>query len=323
MLTSERPIKDAVQQEPATGNAERPRGDNELDSPSADFAALINAIAREGAANRSEEKREDSGKKFRDWITIILLIATTGGIYWQIHEMIKVYGPISDQGRSLRQQVSDFEIANRAFVVVGGLGQNITRDQQGTIQSMSFTPIIVNSGNTPTKDLEFVVIDPYSDAVIRGGADQHPIGPLPPDIGPLDPERFFDDGMDELQKIIIGPQKYILGPKVALPAITPPFEITAEKFQLVRNRTYGHYYYGAIRYHDSFDGTKTHITKYCFNINNSQMNPAGVTTGMLPFYTICKHWNCADEECDKDKLAYDEDAKADTFRRQPPQPPQN
>ena len=41
---------------------------------------------------------------------------------------------------------------------------------------------------------------------------------------------------------------------------------------------------------------------------------------MLPFYTICKHWNCADEECDKDKLAYDEDAKADTFRRQPPQP---
>jgi hypothetical protein len=80
---------------------------------------------------------------------------------------------------------------------------------------MSFTPIIVNSGNTPTKDMEFVVIDPSSDdEVIRGWAPS-------PDIGPLDPERFFGDEMTEAQKYILGPQKYILGPKVALPASKP------------------------------------------------------------------------------------------------------
>jgi hypothetical protein len=89
------------------------------------------------------------------------------------------------------------------------------------------------------------------------------------------------------------------------------------------NRTIGHYYYVVIRYHDSFEGTKPHITKYCFAINNFQVTPAGLTSGILPFYTICKHWNCADEECDKDKIAYDEDVKAEILRRRPPQSPQN
>lgn len=105
-MTSERPAKHAVQQEPTACETEWPCGDDEPHSPSADFAALINAIARQGAANRSEEKREDNGKKLRDWITIALLIATTGGIYWQIHEMIKVYGPIKRQADAAASQIA-------------------------------------------------------------------------------------------------------------------------------------------------------------------------------------------------------------------------
>lgn len=104
-MTSERPIKNTVQQEQTAGEAERPRGDDEPNSPSSDFAALINAIASEGAANRSEEKSEDSGKKLRDWITIALLIATTGGIYWQVHEMIKAYEPIAETAKTAKNNM--------------------------------------------------------------------------------------------------------------------------------------------------------------------------------------------------------------------------
>jgi len=118
-ITSERPTKDAAQQELAS-EAERPRGDDEPNRPSADFAALIHAIADEGGANRAEEKREDRGKKFRDWIIVTLLIATIAGIYWQIYEMNKVYGPIKEQADAAKAAAGaardNVVFANRAWI---------------------------------------------------------------------------------------------------------------------------------------------------------------------------------------------------------------
>jgi hypothetical protein len=120
-ITSERPIKDAAQQEPATSNAERPSGDNEPNRPSSDFAALIDAIAAEGRAYRAEEQSEDRSKKFRDWITIGLLVATTAGIYWQISEMIKVYGPIKDGAEAAKTQAG--AAAGQVTVMQGQLAE--------------------------------------------------------------------------------------------------------------------------------------------------------------------------------------------------------
>lgn len=64
---------------------------------STEFEALIAAIRAEGIANRREEVGEDRGKRLREWITIVLLAMTLAAISWQVHEMIKVYGPIRDQ----------------------------------------------------------------------------------------------------------------------------------------------------------------------------------------------------------------------------------
>jgi hypothetical protein len=64
---------------------------------SANFAALIGAIRNEGSAERAEEQREDRGKRFREWTTIVLIAATLIAVCWQVHEMIKVYQPIKDQ----------------------------------------------------------------------------------------------------------------------------------------------------------------------------------------------------------------------------------
>ena len=111
-LTSERPPKYPAQQEPTTGDTARPRSNDIGGRPSTDFAALIDAIANEGSANRAEEKREDGGKQFRDWVTILLLIATTGGVYWQVAEMIKVYEPIKKQADAMKLEVSAVDKGN-------------------------------------------------------------------------------------------------------------------------------------------------------------------------------------------------------------------
>jgi hypothetical protein len=83
--------------ENAVDKERSPISDDCPHSPSADFLALIHAIRAEGRRNRREERREDRGKKSREIVTIILLGLTFAAIAWQVHEMIKVYGPIKEQ----------------------------------------------------------------------------------------------------------------------------------------------------------------------------------------------------------------------------------
>jgi hypothetical protein len=73
------------------------------DGLSNNFSALVNAIHYEGAANRSEEGKEDRGRKIIDVITLIVLTLTLialsetyVAISDQVEEMKKVYQPISD-----------------------------------------------------------------------------------------------------------------------------------------------------------------------------------------------------------------------------------
>jgi hypothetical protein len=91
------PPENAAQQEPTSGQKKEPAKDDNQNGQSADFAALIDAIKAEGRAYRAEEQREDKGKTFREWITVFLLGLTMIAIFWQVHEMINVYGPIHSQ----------------------------------------------------------------------------------------------------------------------------------------------------------------------------------------------------------------------------------
>ena len=62
-----------------------------------------------------------SQQKFRDWITIGLLVATTAGIYWQISEMIKVYRPIKDGADAAKTQAG--AAAGQVTVMQGQLAE--------------------------------------------------------------------------------------------------------------------------------------------------------------------------------------------------------
>lgn len=210
----------------------------------------------------------------------------------------------SGVGEDTKRQIGDSEITQRAAIVIGGMKEDVVRDQQGKLVSISFIPIIVNSGNTQTKNMEFVMIDPIIDRFLRRSTGMR-------ETNPPDPASFFNN--------TTAPNgKYVLGPKVGLPKIRPPLEIGAGEFgNIISGNT--HYYYGAIRYKDVFNENTEHITKYCFSINNFQVSPSGFAMdgpdikapGITPFYTICSHWNCADDECKKDEAEYANDVRTE------------
>jgi hypothetical protein len=101
----------------------RPTSQYPPHSPSANFAALINAIQYEGIANRKEEKREDNGKVLRDYLTILVLGITLIALwktYWsisdQVGEMQKVYPEIQRQSNSTSDQLDIMKQEGQAMV---------------------------------------------------------------------------------------------------------------------------------------------------------------------------------------------------------------
>jgi hypothetical protein len=78
---------------------------------SRDVAALIDTLKSEGRASRAEESREDHGKRFREYVTIVLLGATLLAVCWQVREMIKVYEPIQRQADALKVSADAEKVA--------------------------------------------------------------------------------------------------------------------------------------------------------------------------------------------------------------------
>jgi hypothetical protein len=195
---------------------------------------------------------------------------------------------------SLNETRESYSAVQRAFVVVSGMKQEVNHDPNGKPISYSFAPVIRNSGNTPTKDLEFIAISPL-DEITGRGYDAN--APLPPD-----PAEQFDNSVFHHDK-----GKYVLGPQDALPPLIEPFPIDSSTFADIIGGRMGRFFYGAIRYRDIFEHSPPHITKYCFTINNFKTGPGGflmstreiTAPSVTPIYAMRNNWNCADTECDE------------------------
>jgi hypothetical protein len=119
--------------------------------PTADFAALTNAINAQGRANRIEERREDIRRQFIDLTTIILLALTAAAIFRQLDEMVKVYGPIKEQAEAAKAAATaanDNIIAgNRAWIVPG----NVSIQQMVAGARVDAVVNYTNAGHQPAK----------------------------------------------------------------------------------------------------------------------------------------------------------------------------
>ena len=159
---------------PSKKSPDKPTQVSEKDKdngPSNDFTALINAIHYEGTANRSEESREDFGKKVRDYITIGVLVLTLialsktyVAISDQVGEMRKVYSPIAEQAKLAQDNlIAD----HRAWI-------GITRGKVDLVQDkpVHATVMYNNTGRQPAPLSVNVNLIPYTydDWAISGKA---------------------------------------------------------------------------------------------------------------------------------------------------------
>jgi hypothetical protein len=93
-------LRGSLPDEVSGSTKSQPSGQNIYGPPTADFAALVDAINTQGRANRKEERREDFRRQFIDVTTIMLLALTVVAIFRQVNEMVKVYGADSCASRS-------------------------------------------------------------------------------------------------------------------------------------------------------------------------------------------------------------------------------
>lgn len=127
------PSQNAVEEKNRGGQKEGEPGEHDPNRPSTDFAALIDAIKKEGVAYRKEEQREDRGKKFREWTTIVLIAMTFVAVCWQVHEMIKVYGPIKLQADAAQKSA---EAASQSAVAAKEQAEAMTKQAETSAQAI-------------------------------------------------------------------------------------------------------------------------------------------------------------------------------------------
>jgi hypothetical protein len=157
-----------------------------------------------------------------------------------------------------------------------------------------FSPIIENSGNTPTKSLQVLLIASCAYNPLRilfGMGPQQSIAceDIPP-AGPRDPEDLFRAQVNS--KVI----STALGPRstFSIGGIgVPPFYIEET---VNAGKTF--HYYGVMHYVDIFE--TPHMIKFCFVIGPDKSKPGKLE----PSIGICNHWNCVDEDDCKQKVGH-------------------
>jgi hypothetical protein len=139
---------------------------------SPDFAALMDTIRQEGRAYRKEEQREDRGKRFREWITIVPIALTFIAVCYQVREMIKVYDPIRDQAIAANESASATnksatasakvaEDSEKSLVAgsrawVGPTDAKITSGAPAEGQPVKVVISVRNSGREPARDVRWI-----------------------------------------------------------------------------------------------------------------------------------------------------------------------
>ena len=125
---------------------------------------------------------------------------------------------------------------------------------------------------------------------------------------PEDPARFFDNpdvwpSTRDQFAFAARRVNYLLGPKDNVRLQEVDNDYFAKHTEQMHSGIISPLYYGMVKYRDIFSNTPWHETKFCFNVA-SGIHAIGPSI-RLPIVDFCRHWNCADDECVKDKKEYD------------------
>jgi len=243
-LTSGSTSKDATNK-PYRSEQDAAADKNVPNSVSPDFAALIHTINDQAQTNRGQQSKEDQGRQFREYVTIvvltitmIVLVITYNAISDQVAEMQKVYEPIREQAVVARQSLEDVQ---RAFIYRSSIIAFISDDTQ--IIGVEWK----NSGSTPglhAKRWTSIKMFP---------------GDIPkdftyPDLG-TDGNIVADD--------IIRPVTFV-GPLET--QFSELIKVSLDAMRAVRSGQFRLFTWGWIEYDDVFPNTPRHRTEFCNEI---------------------------------------------------------
>jgi hypothetical protein len=213
--------------------------------PVARFSAFIDTYREEQKSNREQEASEDAGRKQREWATLIFVILTTIGIFYQAW----IFNS-TDQAahETAGAAISAVETAKKAMIL----------DQRAWIGIESMDPIpsipksgetfaaavrIKNTGKTPSRDTVIVGrIDPIpiqSRPIYSYDADvKRPSGSLAPNAGASIPFTPLNDASTK-----------------------KPAPLTDDNIASITNGKIKIFVHGRIDYKDIFD--EPHWTTFC------------------------------------------------------------
>jgi hypothetical protein len=145
--------------------------------------------------------------------------------------------------------------------------------------SWTIVPIWINTGNTPTRQLNIDVCYDLRET------------PLPDDFS------FPDHRAEQTILVMIRPRGGTAG--------SIPYEILGEDLIAVRDGKKYFYVWGSAEYYDVFENTEKHITRFCAFIRevtgdptqawDEKINPVGIV------FKMHDRHNCADEDCDEQR----------------------
>jgi hypothetical protein len=262
-LVMRQSLKDASEQKIARNPEEKSPVEEKPEGLTADFSALINAIAKESKANRAEERREDDSKQAREWLTIALLVSTVVLLGWQVNEMVNVYGPISKQA----EVAADTESKQLRAYVFSVIVTPLSDFSPNTERRYSAT--FANGGATPAYDLAYQLVAGFIPIPI-----DRPIEKYAP---PIDPRAGR-------------PGDYLFKEHTK-PYTSAPFTLTQEQSAAVKDGKGGVFFWGGIIYTDIF--RCRHYTNFCAGLYSQRGSP--------PSQYECPTHNDVDDpnKCDK------------------------
>lgn len=175
----------------------------------------------------------------------------------------------------LNAERESYTRVQRAFVFSAEYAFKMERAER----KIGINAVWKNGGDTPTRNLHISMTE---------GRRQTP---LPSDFNfPSDDQKIY--GGHPLPILVLGPHATVSAirgaeiPFSAVPDINSGRELV--------------YLWGYARYHDVFGAP--HITRYCVQITSIAADLAGSASDVTGDYIPCDRGNCADEECEAEKI---------------------
>jgi hypothetical protein len=213
------------------------------------------------------------------WTAVLALLgAVTAGVgFVQWRALLKTDGTTREA----------FTAVQRPFIIATDLEAVQTLPLYWT-----FRTVLENTGSTPTKNMTVTSAVSFSLPVLPDS---------PPD--PKDLRALSTEPYPTVTDHFVGPHAKITVEGVSL--LTRTLEEMAEQRA-------DFFVYGVARYNDQFAETTECSTKFCFVVRPYK-GPNGLS---LANRTLCHHWNCGDEDCERDNRKYGEELR-EALRRIP------